>query len=80
MTEMYQLLTGDSSMTAVDEQVRLKLKFVLDSQDPDVINNLRDINPGRRQKYEQFWKEWRPRRMRSYLLQWMLIGMELFAT
>ena len=53
MTEMYQFLTGDSFMTVIDEQVRLKFKFMLDSQDPDVIYNLRDINPGRPQKYEQ---------------------------
>ena len=59
MTEMYQFLTGDSSVTAMDEQVRLKLKFILDSQDPDVIYDLHDINPGRPQKYEQFGRKLR---------------------
>ena len=57
MVELYQFLTGDSSMTATDEQVSKKLKFMLDSQDPEVVYDLRDINHGRPQKFEQFWDE-----------------------
>lgn len=30
---------------------------MLDSQDPDVVYDLRDVNSGRPEKYEQFWAE-----------------------
>ena len=55
--ELYQILTGDSSTTSIEEHVQQKLKFMLDSQDPEVIYDLREINPGRREKYEEFWAE-----------------------
>ena len=54
---MYQFLTGDISTTSIKENVQKKLKFMLDSQDPEVVYYLCDINPGRTEKYEQFWAE-----------------------
>ena len=56
MMEMYQFLTGDASTTNISEAVQQKLKFLLDSQDPEIIYDLRDVNPGRPQKYEPFWR------------------------
>ena len=55
MTELYQFLTGDSSSTSISDAVQQKLKFLLDSQDPQVVYDLRDVNPGRPQKFEPFW-------------------------
>ena len=46
MMELYQFLTGDVSTTTVEENVRQKLQFMLDSQDPEVVYDLRDINRG----------------------------------
>ncbi len=57
MMELYQFLTGDVSTTSVEQHFQQILKFMLDSQDPEVVYDLRDINPGRREKYEQFWAE-----------------------
>ena len=57
MTELYQFLTGDSSVTAIEEHVTQKLKFMLDSQDPEVVYDLHDVNPGRVPKFDQFWGE-----------------------
>ena len=57
MMELYQFLTGDISSTSVEENVQQKLQFMLDSQDPEVVHNLRDINRGRTEKYKQFWAE-----------------------
>lgn len=59
ITELYQFLTGDSSATSISDDVRRKLRFLLDSQDPEVIYDLRDVNPGRPQIYEPFWQECR---------------------
>ena len=39
MMEMYQFLTGDASTTNISEAVQQKLKFLLDSQDPEVISH-----------------------------------------
>lgn len=40
MMELYQFLTGDSSTTTIDDHVRQKLKFMLNSQDPEVVYDL----------------------------------------
>ena len=57
MMELYQFLTGDVSVTTIEEHVKQKLKFMLDSQDPEVVYDLRDINPGRPEMYKPFWDE-----------------------
>ena len=57
MMELYQFLTGDISTTSAEDNVRQKLQFMLDSQDPEVVYDLRDINRGRTEKYKQFWAE-----------------------
>ena len=45
MTELYQFLTNDSSVTSISDVVQQKLKFLLDSQDPEVVYDMRDANP-----------------------------------
>ena len=55
MTELYQFLTNDSSTTSINEEVQTRLKFLPDSQDPEVVYDLRDSNPGRPQIFDPFW-------------------------
>ena len=55
LTEMYQFLTSDCSRSTIEYHVSEKLKFMLDSQDPEVVFDMRDVNQGRPQIYEQFW-------------------------
>ena len=55
MTELYQFLTNDSSVTSISDVVQQKLKFLLDSQDPEVVYDMRDANPGRPHTFEPFW-------------------------
>ncbi len=55
MTELYQFLTNDSSSTSISGNVKQKLQFLLDSQDPEVVYDMRDVNPGRPQMFEPFW-------------------------
>ena len=52
---MYQFLTSDCSRSTIEYHVSQKLKFMLDSQDPEVVFDMRDVNQGRPQIYEQFW-------------------------
>ena len=52
---MYQFLTSDCSRSTIEYYVSQKLKFMLDSQDPEVVFDMRDVNQGRPQIYEQFW-------------------------
>lgn len=56
LKDMYQYLTGDVSSTTTTQGVQDRLKFMLDSQDPDVWFDLRSQNSGQPQKYEEFWK------------------------
>lgn len=55
MTELYQFLTNDSSSTSISDDVQQRIKFLLDTQDPEVVYDLRNVNPGRPQKFEPFW-------------------------
>lgn len=55
MNELYQFLTNDSAVTSISDVVQQKLKFLLDSQDPEVVYDLRDTNPGRPEMFEPFW-------------------------
>ena len=58
LREMYKQLTHDASASEnfttadIDERARL----LLDMQDPKVVVDLRDNNPGRPSKYEHFWQ------------------------
>ena len=52
LVNMYQFLT---SVTSISKDVEKRLKFMLDSQDPDVIFNLRINNSGRPGMYAEFW-------------------------
>ena len=52
---LYQFLTNDSSSTSISDDVQQRLEFLLDSQDPEVVYDLRDTNPGRPQIFEPFW-------------------------
>ena len=61
MRELYRKLTGDASSShdaaeaLVDERVRL----ALDTEDSEVIHDLRHYNEGRPEKYQVFWEECR---------------------
>lgn len=57
LAEMYQFLTNDCSQSTIDNHVSQKLKFMFDSQDPEVVFDLRDINLGRPRFYEPFWTQ-----------------------
>lgn len=50
--------------------------FMLDSQDPEVVYDLRDVNPGRS---EQFWAEERAL-LKNHFLLLILVDMELCVT
>ena len=56
LVDMYQFLTGDSSTTSISKDVEKRLKFMLDSQDPEVVFDLRVNNSGRPEMYAEFWK------------------------
>ena len=58
LTEIYQHLTsGASAMpTKVSQDLQTRLRLALDSQDPDLVYDLRTLNEGRRAKYDDFWK------------------------
>lgn len=47
LIEMYQFLTSDCSRSTIGYHVSQKLKFMLDSQDPEVVFDMRDVNQGR---------------------------------
>ena len=55
LVNMYQFLTGDGSATSISKDVMERLEFMLDSQDPDVVFDLRVNNPGRPEVYSEFW-------------------------
>ena len=52
LVNMYQFLT---SATSISKDVEKRLKLMLDSQDPDVIFDLRINNSGRPGMYAEFW-------------------------
>ena len=55
LVDMYQFLTNDKSDTPISHDVRNRLHLMLDSQDPEVVFDLRDNNPGRPESYGDFW-------------------------
>ncbi|XP_013398537.1 uncharacterized protein LOC106165011 [Lingula anatina] len=59
LNEMYQFLTNDSTAEecTTSKEVRQRLKFLLDVQDPDLVVDLRSMNEGRKEKYQHFWDE-----------------------
>ncbi|KAK6175856.1 hypothetical protein SNE40_014236 [Patella caerulea] len=56
--EMYQELTGDciSASQRVSKSVRTRLRFLLDSEDPDLAVDLRQFNSGPQTKYDSFFE------------------------
>lgn len=59
LRSIYRELTGDasSSRTYDEEQVDKRLREALDSEDFDVIIDMRELNEGRTAKYDEFWKK-----------------------
>ncbi len=57
LRSIYQELTGDASgsRTYDEELVDQRLKEALDSEDFDIIVDLRELNEGRTAKYDEFW-------------------------
>ena len=56
LVDMYQFLTGYSSTTSFSKDVEKRLKFMLHSQDPEVVFDLRVNNSDRPEMYAEFWK------------------------
>ena len=54
LDNMYQFLTGNSSATSISKDAEKLQKFMLDSQDRDVIFDLLVNNPGRPDVYAEF--------------------------
>ena len=52
---------GDLSASETTEQALIdaKIKLIIDTQDPSIVDDLRQHNPGRPPKYEKFWEECR---------------------
>ncbi|CAC5421869.1 unnamed protein product [Mytilus coruscus] len=59
MTQLYQYLTGDQSVMSAQasKDVQARLKLLLDTQDPDIVYDLRNINEGRPESFTVFWEE-----------------------
>ena len=59
LREMYRMLTNDNSAASNDTtaEVDQRIKMMIDMQDPEVVVDLRENNPGRPSKYEPFWEE-----------------------
>ena len=61
LRSIYRELTGNasSSCTYDEGQVDMRLKEALDSEDFDIIVDMRELNEGRTAKYDQFWEKCR---------------------
>lgn len=61
LREIYRRLTGDMSASETSDQalVDAKIRLIIDLQDPSIVDDLRQHNPGRPPKYEKFWEECR---------------------
>ncbi len=59
LTDMYQFLTGDGSAppTKISKAVRQRLLLLLDSQDPNLIFDMRHQNEGRPVYFKEFYDE-----------------------
>ena len=58
LREMYRHLTGDSSASAnlYQTEVDERIHRIVTLQDPEIIDDLRHCNEGRKEKYEVFWE------------------------
>ena len=59
LRELYKRLTGDTSASRTTDEaaVDTRIRLVLDSEDPSIISDLRELNEGRPERYTEFWKE-----------------------
>ena len=59
MRELYRKLTGDASSShdAAEAVGDERLRLALDTEDPEIIYDLRHYNQGRPEKYQVFWEE-----------------------
>ncbi|KAI8517529.1 hypothetical protein Bbelb_035460 [Branchiostoma belcheri] len=59
LKEMYQFLTNDvaTEECTASTAVRQRLKILLDTQDPDLVVDMRSLNEGHGEKYQHFWNE-----------------------
>ncbi|KAI8516352.1 hypothetical protein Bbelb_049330 [Branchiostoma belcheri] len=58
LREMYQYLTNDATVEEcpLSKDIRQRLKMLLDSEDPDLIVDMRSLNE-RKESYQEFWNE-----------------------
>ena len=58
LREIYRQLTGDTSAASSDCEKKIdeRLRLALDSEDPDIVIDLRQHNKGTPSKYDQFWQ------------------------
>lgn len=56
---VYRELTGDSSAsnTLTDSEIDARLKVAVSMEDVDILVDLRDLNEGRKGKYDVFWSK-----------------------
>lgn len=59
MTALYQFLTNDQSEmpNKISKEVQARLKLLVQTQDPDIVYDLRENNKGRPEKFNEFWNE-----------------------
>ena len=57
LREIYQELTGDSSAapTAISKEMQARLRVALETDDPEIVYDLRHLNEGRRCEFDSFW-------------------------
>lgn len=56
---VYRFLTGDESLpdNRVTKEVDARMMIALDSGDPELVVDLRQLNKGRPEKYNEFWSK-----------------------
>ena len=56
---IYQRLTGDCTMMEdkKSKEIQERMRQIIDTQDPDLIADMRQLNEGRPAEFEEFWKE-----------------------
>lgn len=59
MNQLYQFLTGDQSVMSAQasKEVQARLKLLLETQDPDIVYDIRHFNEGRPESFTDFWDE-----------------------
>ena len=55
---IYQKLTGDSSVLEDpnSRKIQQRMRLIIDTQDPELIADMRLLNKGRPEEFEEFWK------------------------